>query len=129
MRVSEAAGGLQQHVELFFQGLRLVPTDHMSQVLAREVLLNQIGHGLVQAEVVDRGDVAMHQAAGDLGFAFEALSRFLVAGVADLDRHRALDVRIVALIDDREAARADLVEYLEFPDLVHGGGVALAAEV
>ncbi len=102
---------------------RLLAADHVREILAREVFLHQVGILLVHAEVVDGGDVAVHQPAGDLGFAEETLARLLVAREADLDGDRPLDEGIPALVDGSETPGADALEDFVLADRTHHDGL------
>mmetsp|Transcript_5365 Transcript_5365/g.20383 ORF Transcript_5365/g.20383 Transcript_5365/m.20383 type:complete len:217 (-) Transcript_5365:476-1126(-) len=83
------------------------------QRAALDILHRDVGDVLVAAEVIDRDDAGVRQPAGRLGLVAKARGRrtgAVVIGVqvlADgLERHRALDVGVEALVDHAHGALA-----------------------
>ena len=97
---------------------RFGPLDHLVEVLARQEFLDDVGDPVLDAEIVDRRDVAVMKVAGQLRLPEEAALHLLVVQLAGLDRDGALDERIAALEDSAKAADADLLGNLVFADLV-----------
>src|SRR5262245_54779759 len=62
------------------------------------------------AEVVDRDDVGVFEAAGGLGFPEEAVMEILVADPQELDRDRAANMRIAAAEYHPHSAIPETVE-------------------
>ncbi len=119
VRVLESAGDLHQVEELLRQAQELAALDLAIEILAGEVLLDEVGDAVLESEVVDRDDVAVVEIAGDLGLAHEALAGLGVLRGAGLDRHVALDEWIVRLVDDAEAANAYLFKDLVLVQSLH----------
>src|SRR5262249_28207503 len=80
--------------------------------------LDDVGNPVLDAEVVDRGDVLVVEVAGELRLAEEPMLDLLVVDLAGLDRDGALDEGVPAAVDGAEAAHPDLLRDLVFPDLV-----------
>ena len=115
----ETEGDLMQQVELGGQGYGVAALDLDVEVLAGQVLLDQVGHLVFETEVEDRHDVAVLSPAGDLGFLEEAAAELGILRGAGLDRHVALDQRVEALVHLAETTRADLFGDLILAHPVH----------
>ena len=78
---------------------------------AFDQLHDEVGHVAVFADVVDGDNVRVAEGGRGAGLAEEALAGVadLEVGAEDLDRNRALEVRIPGAEDDAHAAAADLL--------------------
>ena len=106
VRVIEAEGDADEDLDLVGELDGLAARDQGRQVLAAQELLHQVGRLPLHAALVDRRDVRMVQAAGQLGL-LEKAGLDVPARIAHLDRHRPLDDRIPGFEDRAEPARAD----------------------
>ncbi len=88
----------------------------VGEVLALEVLLDQVGPDRIEAEVEGADDRGMVEVAGDLGFAQELLAQLGVLGRADLDRDQPLEERITTAVEGRESAVRDALEDVVLAD-------------
>src|SRR5262249_45955393 len=118
VRVGEPVGDRHQDLDLAGDQDRIAALDLLVEVLAGQELLNDVGDAVLDAEVVDRGDVAVVQVPGELGLAEEAVLDLVVVALAGLDGDRALDERVPAAVDGAEAAHADLFGDLVFADFL-----------
>ncbi len=84
-----------------------------------QVLLDEVGHAVLNPVVEDGDDVPVLEVAGDLGLAEEALADLLVFRGAGLDRDPAFDEGVAPFEDDAEATLADLPYDLVLADLLH----------
>ncbi len=117
--VLEAARDLEQVEQHAPQGERLPALDLAVQILAGQELLDQIRSLVLDPEVVDGGDVAVVEIAGDLRLAGEAEAHALLRRAAGLDRQVPLDDRIVALEDLPEPPDPDLLDHLILAEGLH----------
>ena len=117
--VLEPARHLDEVEQLLGEGDDVLALDLAVEVLAREVLLDQVGDAVLDAEVVDGDDVAMLQVAGDLRLVEEAVADLLLFRAAGLDGDETADVRVEALEDGAEATFADLLDDLVLADRSH----------
>ena len=88
----------------------------LRQAAALDELHRVVVHVAVAADGEDRHDVGMVQPRDGLGFAAEPLHRLLVGHGREpqhLERHFALERRLLGLIDNAHAAAADLTDDAE----------------
>ena len=121
VRELEPARDLHQPEDLLRQRDVVAALDLAIEVLARQVLLDEVRDVRLEAELEDGDDVAVLQVAGDLGLAPEPLARLGVLHRAGLDRDVALDEGVEPLVDDAEATDPDLLDDLVLAELLHGG--------
>ena len=111
---------------------RRAAPDDLLQVRARQVLHDDVVAAVRLAAVVDGDDVRVVQPGRRRGLAPEALHELGVRGVGlgqHLDRHLAVEQAVVAEVDPRHAARAELAAQLvaaadELPGLERSSGHA-----
>ena len=105
--VAEGFAELGGELDGFFEGFGFA----FLEARAFDQLHDEVGHVLVLADVVDGDHVRVAEGGRGAGLAEEALAGVadLVVGAEDLDRHRALEVRVPGAEDDAHAAAADLL--------------------
>ena len=123
VRRGEPAGNLDRIVD--HRARRQRPPVHpLAKRLADEQLGDDPGGAVVHADVVDRDDIRVIQAARRASFLFEPA---LAIGIArecrrqDLDRDLALQLRVARAIDLAHAADAEASEDLESADAIARG--------
>ena len=97
------------HLELAHERDRLAAPNQLRQRLAADELHRDERPALEDAELVDRDDVRMREAAGGAGLALEALAHLLVveALAQELDRDGAIERGIAGEIDVAHPAALD----------------------
>ena len=118
VRVGEAVGDRHQDLDLAGDRDRIAALDLLVEVLSGQELLDDVGDAVLDAEVVDRGDVAVVEVPGELGLAEETVLDLLVVDLTGLDRDGPLDEGIAPAVDGTEAAHADLFGDLVFSDFL-----------
>jgi hypothetical protein len=118
VRIAQSVGDGHQDLDLPGHRHRVAPLDLLVEVLAGQKLLDDVRDPVLDAEVVDRGDVPVVQVSGELGFAEETVLDLLVVDLAGLDRNGPLDERIPSPVDRAESADADLLRNFVFADFL-----------
>ena len=98
--------------------------DGLLEVRALQQLHGHVDLAVLLAVVVDGDDVRVVQAGRGLGLALEALAQRVVGaelGGDRLDRHEAVQDRVVGLVDLAHRALTDLFKDLVLPDLLEHG--------
>ena len=72
------------------------------------------------AQVQDRHEIAVSEAAADRRFPTHACAGLGVVSIADLDRHQAFLGGVVSLVHDGEGAATDTVEDLVLSQVTRG---------
>jgi hypothetical protein len=114
--VLEAGRQFLQELELAGEGQRDVLLDMFGERGPFDVLHDDEGRAFVFAEIVDRDDVGVFQAAGRLGLAQEAVVEILVADPQQLDRDGPPDMGVMAAEDHAHPAVTDTVDDLVAAD-------------
>ena len=120
--VVEALGDRHQDLDLADDRNRIAALDLLVEVLAGQELLDDVGDPVLHAEVVDGGDVAVVEVAGELRFPEEPALDLLVVDGAGLDRDRPLDEGVAAPKNGAETADSDLLGDLVLSDLFQHRG-------
>ncbi len=121
VRVAEAVGHLLRDIDRFDDGDRTL--QHLGAELdSLEKLHRHVGEIALLAEIVDGDDMGMGELAGGPGFEekplVELLAPFhLVRKNDGLQRHGAVESRVLGSIDDPHGAAAQLAEDLVAADL------------
>ena len=112
--VGQALGDAHQAVQPRAQAVegRRLPSGHGSDVLLQRAAVEQLHHQPVGADLVDLD----HRAVVELGDGARLVDRPAVAG-DDLDRHVAPQLGVPAQVDAAQAARAQVAQDLEAPEL------------
>jgi hypothetical protein len=121
VRIREAVGDLAHDLHRLERAHALV-RQARSQVGAVDELHGKVRHAVVIAAVERRDHVRVIQLAGGLGLEEEALAVLVralrIVGDDDgLQRHGAVEVRVLGLVDDAHGAAAELAEDLVAADL------------
>ena len=109
VRVGQPRAQAFHHLELAHDRNRLAPANQLRERLAADELHRDERPAVEDAELVDRDDVGVRQAAGGAGFTLEALPHLLVveALAQELDRDGAIERGIAGEIHVAHAAALD----------------------
>ena len=127
MSEGEPSRDLARDLERLAQLQAALPDDELLEVLAVDVLENDVLAAVLLAPVDHRDDVRMLQLGDRSRLALEALDEVVVGavlGVEDLQRDVALEQGVVSLVDARHAALADeLFDFVPSGDLLPDHGM------
>ena len=115
-RPRRSAPGVQLALEIH----RLAPLDLVVEVLAGQVLLDQVGHPVLEPKSWTVVMLRCSRLPAISASVKKRCADLLVLGGAGLDRHPPLDERIAALVDHPEAADPDLADEFVFAGFFHG---------
>jgi len=114
VRVLEPRARLDREGDCLRRSEAPLAREHDVERLALDALHHDVGAPVLLAGVVDARDVRVREACGDAGLADEALAEALVGREVvgqELDRDRAVELAVVAAVDDGHPAMAEhLVE-------------------
>ena len=126
MGVIQSLGALEDNLDHLLHRQQAFPLAiGLEGVATFDVLHDDVTALAVDAGVVNANDIGMGQQAGGVGFVEKHLAimgaRILVLelfSMSDLDRHRSVDVGVMAEVDRAHAAAADLLQDLVLSQLV-----------
>ena len=111
VRLAEGAEHVAQHPADARKGQRALLGQDVGEVLARQILHDQVEDAVLGApEIDDRDAVRVVEAAGRPGLVVEAGDRLIVreqVRVDDLDRHRAAEHVLLGAVDTTHAPHTD----------------------